>query len=338
MRAGGHSWNTETLTRAALLCAALVLILALLAPVISAVLFPPSPVPEPAETARPAPGASLVLLGSGADPLCAALTSALEDFCAGNNWRLVTYDCKGDPVSQKGQIEDFLRRETGDIAVVFSVLEQKDLDDKVKDLAAQCAVVTVGQGVSASRRRYVAAHVGTDEETRLEVLAKHLKENVKKGQGALLLTEEPDKAAEERYKKGFSREKLELLGNNYTWGGAAYAQRYLDTALDQIEDVGAVVCTSRHGTVGAWNTLGEKDLRDSVQIAALFWDPAMADDLATGQLDAAVAVSAKEAAEKLVQALPKVLKKEQVEELSLTPVVLTPETIGETDPEDWVRG
>lgn len=325
MRAGRHNWNTETLTRAALLCAALVFLLAVLAPAFVQVLFPKQ-APLPQNIDRPAPAASVVLLGSGSDPLCAALYPALEDFCAGQNWRLVTYDCKGDPVSQKGQIEDFLRTETGDIAVVFSVLEQQELDEKAADLAAQCAVVTVGQGVSASRRGYVAAHVGADEEAGLRALAKYVKERMERGQGALLLTEGPDEAAEERCRRAFSREKVEVLDNNYTWGGAVYARRYLSTALENFPETAAILCDSRHGVQGAARALEEQGLRDRVRIVALTYAPGMEDDLAVGDLDAAVAVSAKEAAEKLTQALPKVLKKEPVEEILLTPTLLTVET------------
>lgn len=273
----------------------------------------------------------IAFFGSSQDPLCAPLFSAMEELCGEKGWRLISYDCKGRAAGQKGQMEDFLRTETADIAVVFSLLEQEELDRQAKALAAQCPVVTVGQAVNVSARRYVAAHVGGDETERARTLAEYLKKNRKAGQGVLLLTDLPDEEAERRIQRAFSDQRVEVLGKNYTWNGAVYAERYLTTALDDIDNVGAVVCTSRHGTTGTWNTLQEKDLRDRVKIVSLFYEPAMADDLALGELDAAVAVSPKEAAELVAEVIPKALNKEKVEETSWGYHILTPENVDELE-------
>lgn len=314
------------MTRAAFVCAALVLTLLVLGMFLAPLFAPAAPGPVPTET-KPAAEASVALLGSGSDPLCAPLYPALEELCRARNWRLVTYDCKGSAVSQKGQMEDFLRTETADVAVVFSLLEQEELDRQVKALSAKCAVVTVGQGA----KRGAAAHVGGEETEKLAAVSAWLKENLKGDREVLLLTDGPDEDAERRYDQALSRENVTILDKNYTWGGAFYAQRYLNTALESFPQAKAVLCTSRHGTQGAAAALAEKHLRDKVKIVALDYDPAMADDLALGELDAAAALSPKEAAEWVAELLPKVLNKEKVEEKSLTYHILTPENVDELE-------
>lgn len=315
----------KILTGAAFLCVALVL-LRLFA---SLDLFA-----RQTEAVSPSPAAekqTVVFLGSSADPLCEPLFSDLETLCTQQGWRLISYDCKGRAAGQKGQIEDFLRTEAADAAVLWPVLEGEELDGQIKALAGQCPVVTVGQRPGTAAARLTASHVGADGTEQLRTLAGYLKKNVAKGQGVLLLTDLPDEDAEERIRRVFSVEQVDILGNNYTWGGAVYAERYLKTALDEVENVGAVVCVSRAGTAGTWNTLQEKDLRDRVKIVSLSYEPAMADDLALGELDAAVTVSPKETAECLAELLPKALKGENPAPKALTPVLLTPESAGETE-------
>lgn len=325
---GGLSHNRiQLLTGAAFCCAALVL-LQLLA---SLGLF----TAPPAATATPTPAPEteqpvVAFLGSAQDYLCAPLYGALEELCGQKGWRLISYDCKGYAVNQTGQAEDFLRTETADVAVIWPVLEQEELDRQVKALAACCPVVTVGRQPGGAAARQTAAHVGLEEKERLHTLAQYLKGELKKGQGALLLTERPVGNTEARYKTAFAADQIEILGNNYTWDNAFYARRYLITALDDIEEVGAVVCTSRHGTVGTWNTLQEKDLRDNVRIVSLFYEPAMADDLALGELDAAVAVDPKEMGDALAELLPEVLQGKRPGTKPLTPILLTPENLEET--------
>lgn len=315
----------KILTGAAFLCVALVL----LRLVASLDLFAPQT--EAVASSPAAEKQTVVFLGSSADPLCEPLFSDLEGLCTERGWRLISYDSKGRAAGQKGQIEDFLRTEAADAAVLWPVLEGEELDEPLKTLTAQCPVVTVGQRPGTAAARLTASHVGADETEQLRTLAGYLKENMGKGQGALLLTDLPDEDAEERIRRVFSVERVDILGNNYTWGGAVYAERYLKTALDEVENVGAVVCVSRAGTMGTWNTLQEKGLRDKVKIVSLVYEPAMADDLALGELDAAVTVSPKETAKCLAELLPKVLKGEKTAPKALTPVLLTPENVDEAE-------
>ena len=122
-----------------------------------------------------------------------------------------------------------------------------------------------------------------------------------------------------------------MLDENYTWGDKIYAERYLETGLDRFPEADAIVCASRHGTRGSLNTLRQRELREKIKILSLTYDPSLDDDLALGDLDAAAALSPKEAAEATVGLLPKVAKGEKVEETVLEYHVLTPENINETD-------
>lgn len=325
----GLSTKLSVLTGAAFCCAALVLLRLLAAPGLFSPSEPRAAAPAPTP---PAETAAVVFFGSAQDPLCGPLYGALEEACSKEGWRLVSYDCKGNAAAQAGQVEDFLRTGTADGAVLFSLCERKELDGQVKALAAQCPVVTVGKEPGTGAARLTAAHIGEESGARSRALAEYLRRQLGRGQGALLLTDVPDEDAERQYRKAFAAEKVDILDSNYTWGGAVYARRYLDTALEEVEHVGAVVCTSREGTAGTWRALQEKELRGEVKIASLFYEPAMADDLALGELDAAVTVSSEEAAELLTAVLPRVLRGETPGEQTLTPVVLTPETIdGETE-------
>lgn len=281
----------------------------------------------PAAAVTPTPGAEppvAAFFGSSADPLCEGLFDDMEELCRREGWRLISYDCKGKPVSQKGQTEDLLRTETADVAVIWPVLEAEELDEAIEPLAKQCPVVAVGKRPEGKAARLIAAYVGEDEQEQLAALAEYLQAGQDNVQGALLLTDIPDKPLEARYQRELSALHVEVLGNNYTWTGAVYARRYLITALDDIPGVDAVICTSRPGTEGTWNTLREKELRDKVLIVRLGWDQRVEDDLAVGALDAAVTVSPEELARRLGEVLPKALKGEKPGAVTLTPVLLAP--------------
>lgn len=311
------------------MCAALVFALALLWALGAAL----SPRPEPpAEPPSPAAvdGRVVAWFGSSSDPFCAPLYDVMEEVCRANGWRLVSYDCKGRTAGQKGQIEDFLRTEKADAAVLYSVMEESELNGQVKALAAACPVVTVGQRAGTIAGRYVTAHIGGEERQRTQTLAKYLVENGR-GEKALLMTEVPDEKMERETTDGFSEGNVSILDHNYTWGGQVYAERYMNTALDTFSEVDAVVCISRHGAAGAQAVLTERGLRDRAKIVSLRYDPAMADDLALGVLDAAVAFAPKEAGERLAETLPDLLDGKETEDKTLTPVLLTPENVDETE-------
>lgn len=310
------------------MCAALVFVLAAAWAVGAALSRKPEP---PAVTPSPAAEEKVVAwFGSSSDPFCAPLFDAMEEVCRANGWRLLSYDCKGRAVGQKGQIEDFLRTEQADAAVLYSVMEEDELDQQVKALAAACPVVTVGRRAGTIAGRYVAAHIGGEERRRTQTLAEYLAENGR-GKTALLMTEVPDEKMEREMMDGLSAGNVSVLDHNYTWGGQVYAERYMNTALDTFSEVEAVVCISSHGAAGAQAVLTERGLRDRAKIVSLRYDPAMADDLALGVLDAAVAFAPREAGERLAETLPHLLDGKETEDQTLTPVLLTPENVDETE-------
>ena len=334
MSGGPDNKNTMRFTGAAFLCAALVLLVLLLQPLINVIAASARPAPSPspdAPSSVPRETYTVAFFGSAPDPFCAPLFPFLDDLAAANGWRLIRYDCRGNATNQGGQIEDFLRLETADLAVVYSVLEQEDLDEQVKALYETCPVVTVGNSVSFRSERYVTAHVGVYETERVRTLAEYFGENLRENSGILLISDVPDEIAEALYDRMLSKEKVAVLGQNYSWLGVVYTERYLNTWVTDFSDVGGVFCTSRYGTVGTANVLREKELRDEIKIAALTYEPAMAEDLVLGELDAAVAVSVKEAEEMLAEILPKVLKGEPIKKKSLTPILLTPENLDAVD-------
>lgn len=324
----------QRITGAAFLCAALVLLVLFLRPltdvVVSSALSTPSAAPAPSPSA-PQTTCTVAFFGSASDPFCAALSPALDDLAAANGWRLIRYDCRGNATNQKGQMEDFVRTENADIAVIYSVLSQEELDAQVEDIHGVCPVITVGSSVGADAKRYVSAHVGADETERIRMLTAYFGADLQENSGVLLLYDVPDAATEALYNKVLSEEKVTVLGKNYSWLGAAYAERYLNTGVEDFSNVGGVFCTSRHGTAGTAKALGEMELRDGIKIAAFFYEPAMAEDMARGELDAAVAVSPTEAAEMLADILPKRLNGEPIVKEYLTPILLTPENIGTVD-------
>lgn len=325
MRAGLHNQIKDHLTRAAFLCAALVLLTFLLPPLDR----PPAPSPAPSPSSGP-PATVVAFFGDSGDPLCAPLYSALRDFAKERSWRLISYDCKGSADSQLGQLQDFLRHETADGAVVYSRLDQEELDRQVEALYKTGPVVTIGQQAGSSAGRYVSAHIASGGES-LNAAAAYFQKALRGEEGILLLSDLPDPDWEAACTDAFEDQGVAILDHGYTWTGEAYAQRYLETALEAFPDTAGILCTSRAGTVGAWNTLQEKGLRDRVKLVSLAYDAAVGDDLALGQLDAAVTVSPREAAELLEEVLPSVLEGKRPGVKTLTPVLLTPDSLDQAE-------
>lgn len=292
-----------------------------------------TPASVPAASSGPAPRETVgvaAVFGTTGDPFCAAMLSNLEDLCAAQGWRLIQYDCGGRAGVQQGQIEDFMRNEAADVAVLYSLAEQEDLDGQVKLLHERCPVVTVGRRARAAAGRYVAAHVGADETGQIDALCGYLDQALPKRKEVLLLLDLPDEDRTGR-ERAFSDGDVTVLDENYTWGDKIYAERYLETGLELFPEANAIVCASRRGTQGALNSLRQRDLRSKVKIVALDYTAAMDDDLAQGDLDAVAVLSPKDAAEMVADLLPKVLKKEKIEEEPLTYHILTPENVDELD-------
>lgn len=326
MRAWLHNQIKDHFIRAAFLCAALVLLTFLLPSLDQ----PTAPSPAPSPSSGP-PATVVAFFGDGGDPLCAPLYAALRDFAKERGWRLISYDCKGSADSQLGQLQDFLRHETANGAVVYSRLDREELDRQVEALYdATGHVVTIGQQAGSSAGRYVSAHIASGGEP-LNAAAAYFQKALRGNEGVLLLSDLPDPDWEAACTDAFEAQGIAILDHGYTWTGEAYAQRYLETALEAFPEAKGILCTSRAGTAGAWNTLQEKGLRDRVKLVSLAYDAAVGDDLALGRLDAAVTVSPREAAELLEEVLPSVLEGKRPGVKTLTPVLLTPDSLDQAE-------
>lgn len=325
MRAWLHNQIKDHFIRAAFLCAALVLLTFLLPPLDQ----PPAPPPAPSPSSEP-PATVVAFFGDGSDPLCAPLYAALRDFAKERSWRLISYDCKGSADSQLGQLQDFLRHETANGAVVYSRLDREELDRQVEALYKTGPVVTIGQQAGSSAGRYVSAHIASGGEP-LNAAAAYFQKALRGEEGVLLLSDLPDPDWEAACTNAFEDQGIAILDHGYTWTGEAYAQRYLETALEAFPEAKGILCTSRAGTAGAWNTLQEKGLRDRVKLVSLAYDAAVGDDLALGRLDAAVTVSPREAAELLEEVLPSVLEGKRPGVKTLAPVLLTPDSLDQAE-------
>lgn len=325
MRAGLHNQIKDHLTRAAFLCAALVLLTFLLPPLDR----PPAPSPAPSPSSGPS-ATVVAFFGDSGDPLCAPLYSALRDFAKERSWRLISYDCKGSADSQLGQLQDFLRHETADGAVVYSRLDQEELDRQVEALYKTGPVVTIGQQAGSSAGRYVSAHIASGGES-LNAAAAYFQKALRGEAGILLLSDLPDPDWEAACTNTFEDQGIAILDHGYTWTGEAYAQRYLETALEAFPDTAGILCTSRAGIEGSYKTLKDKGLDGQVLLFSLAFDQALSEDLALGRLDAAVTTSPAEVADLLEELLPQVLDGQRPGVKTLTPVLLTPDSLDQAE-------
>lgn len=332
MSGGPDNKNTERFTRAAFLCAALVLVLLLLQPLTAAIVASTRPASTPAPSPSAAPEIHTVaFFGDASDPFCAPLYPALEELCKRQGWQLIQYDCRGRAAAQQGQLDDFMRNEVADVAVLYPLAESEELTKQVKALYKCCNVVTVSQQPRTVASRYIAAHVGPAQSGRVDALCDYLDRALSKSKEVLLISDLPDPDISKEYQQEFSKRDVTVLDENYTWGDKIYAERYLETGLELFPQADAIVCASRHGTRGSLNSLRDKSLRSKIKIVALDYTPEMEEDLILGELDAAVTLLPKDAAEQVTELLPKLLNAEQLEERFLAYHVLTPHNIGELD-------
>lgn len=320
------------LTRAAFLCAALVFLLAL--PRLAGSLLASGETEPGAVSPSDAPSEDTVravLFGDASDPFCAPLYPALEELCKRQGWQLIQYDCRGRAAAQQGQLEDFMRNEAADVAVLYPLAESEELTKQVKTLYKCCNVVTVSQQPRTAASRYIAAHVGPAQSGRVDALCDYLDRALPKSKEILLMSDLPDPNVSKEYQQAFSKRDVTVLDENYTWGDKIYAERYLETGLELFPQADAIVCASRHGTQGSLNSLRDKGLRSKMKIVALDYAPEMEEDLILEELDAAVTLLPKDAAEQVTELLPKLLNGEQLEERFLAYHVLTPYNIGELE-------
>lgn len=269
----------------------------------------------------------MAFFGASADPFCAPLFTAMERMSAANGWRLISYDCRGNATNQKGQMEDFVRTETADIAVVYSVLPQDGLNTQVEALYKVCPVVTVGQGVESYWNRYIACHIGVEEGDRVLAAAGYLEENLKADQGVILLYDAENAETARIWDEALGETKVTVLAKGQTWRQALYAGMFLEQQLDGLPNTAGILCGGLGGVEGSDSTLRDRGQRSKIKVVCVSYTPAMKEAVLQEKMDAVVVTAPNDAISLLEDALPKVLAGERLGAQKLPLHVLTPETI-----------
>lgn len=282
--------------------------------------------PSPTVTSQPQ-GQTLALLGSSADPKCAPLYRSLEKWARANGWAFISYDCQGWAVSQKGQVEDLLAHEEVDVAVLYAVGSQEELDGWAKALHdGGCRVITLGQAASSQGEEYVDCHISPDAEALAKAAAKLVS-----GHWVLLQVDLPGAPSVSATLAALEKAGLEVAEYGACWGQSQYAREYLAGALERHPGVDAVLCLSREGAQGAREAVDARRQSGTVSVLCLDCTPGILEDLTLGGPDAAVGVSLRETTDQLIQAIPKVAQGERLGNLSLDVVTATAETAKSID-------
>lgn len=286
--------------------------------------------PQPSPTA-PEPEPTLALLGSSADPKCEPLYDALETWCRSNGWAFISYDCYGWPVSQGGQVEDLLRTERADVALLWPTGSQEELDGWAKALHnADCQVITLNRRVSAGCEAYVDCHLAPDPDALAAAAAEFLATLPNAGREVLLLADLPDDPLVSSTQDALERAGLTVAESSVCWGQSQYAREYLSWALELHPNPGAILSLSSAGIPGAQEALGDQ----SIPILLLNCDPDGLDDPAPDGPDAVLGVSTQETLDKLTRAITSVAQGEDPGALTLQVTTVTaPTAAPEADPE-----
>ncbi len=258
---------------------------------------PKAPEVVPAPSAAPDDRPVLAFFGDGTDPWCQEVSDGLDRWADEQGWALIAYDCKGSPTAQKGQVEDLVRTEQADVAVLCPVGDEEQLTDWVETLdGAKVPVIALSrhslEGVEA-----VACRVCPEAGEPYAAIAQWFDRG-----DLLLLADLPDDPGVETAREALEDGGGEVLDYGACWGNADYAGDYLDGALERFPGVDGVVAFSRAGALGAKDALGNAD----VPVLCLEYGPAVEEDLALGELDAAVEGSAQSALQVLETCIPKV--------------------------------
>ncbi len=251
------------------------------------------PAPSAARPDRPV----LAFFGDGTDPWCQEVSDGLDRWADEQGWALITYDCKGSPTAQKGQVEDLVRTEKADVAVLYSVGDGEQLTGWAQTLGEARVPVIALSRQSLGDMENVACRVCPEDAEPYAAIADWFDRG-----DLLLLADLPDDPGVETAREALEDSGAEVLDYGACWGNADYAGDYLDVALDSFPQADGVVAFSRAGALGAKNALGDRD----VPVLCLEYGPAVEEDLALGQLDAAAEVPVQSAIRTLGTCIPKV--------------------------------
>lgn len=251
----------------------------------------------PAPSASPDERPVLAFFGSSADPWCRELSDGLDRWAGEQGWDLIAYDCKGDPAAQKGQVEDLVRLERADVAVVYPVGNAEQLTDWAETLSQAKVPVVALSRQSLEVVEHVACRVCPEAGEPYASVAGWFH-----GGDLLLLADLPDDPGVETAREALEDNGARVMDYGACWGNETYAADYVTQALERFSRADGVVAFSRAGALGAGDAAGDED----VTVLCLEYGPAVEEDLALGRIDAAVEVPAQEALQALESCIPKV--------------------------------
>ncbi len=242
---------------------------------------PVTPVPSPAPDDRPV----LAFFGDGADPWCAGLSDGLDAWADEEGWALITYDCKGNPTARKGQVEDLLRTETARAALLYT---PGDADAAQRELLEKAGVTVVTLSL------WGEADIGPGDG-----LGDAIADYLGTRRDVLLVADAPEDPRAQAAMDALADAALNVVEYGSCWGESGYAKAYLDGALERHPHVGAVLCLSREGAVGAGEALEAAGERDEISVLSL----GPLEGPAQGQADGVLEVSREDVLPALAAAL-----------------------------------
>lgn len=262
-------------------------------------------------SAPPEQAGTLAFFGDSSDPWCRPAMEALPAWAKEQGWGLITYDCKGNPTIRGGQVDDLVRVERADVAVLCGMNDHADKTSWSKALRrAGLRVITLSpHGVEPDEAVDCALSAAEGQP--------YLAAGQWLGQGAavVLLADLPDDPAVEQAREVLERQGVTVLDYGACWSTPQFAQDYAAIAMERWPELDGVVAFGRQGGLGAKAALGDRG-----KVLCLCWEEAMEAELADRRLDAAVEVSG----EGILDALSQALQNPEAPPSHLETVVRTP--------------
>ncbi len=285
----------------------------------------PSPSPSPSPTEPPS---VLALFTTSHDPWYAAAAEAGRTWAAEHGWQVVEYDCAGTGTTRTLQVEDFLRGEKADLAVVYGLEGTQALAAQTKALSeGGVPVLAVSREYDPSSIPQAVCAIGPDREDLAQAALDYFQPLG--SSGVLLLPDLQEDPREGAVADAFWAGDVPILELAYTWGGAEFARDYLLDALPRFPRAAGVVCFSHSGTAGAYEALGALEGERDFRVLCLDCSAQLLAALESGEVDALLAVSAQEAGELLTAALDEAAQGKRPGPKTLEVKLLTADTAGQ---------
>ncbi len=227
------------------------------------------PAPSAARDHRPV----LAFFGDETDPWCAGLSDELDRWAEDQGWALLAYDCKGSAAARQGQVEDLLRTETARAALLYT---PGDEDAAQRELLEKAGVTVVTLSL------WGKADIGPGDG-----LGDAIADYLGARRDVLLVADTPEDPRTQAALDALADAALNVVEYGSCWGESGYAEAYLDGALERHPHVGAILCLSREGVLGADEALEAAGERGEISVLSL--DPS--EDPALGQADGVLEVS-----------------------------------------------